>query len=318
MTDRYGITVPLSGRPFAAQREWMKELEDLGYTDVWTAETDAYDALTPIALASQWTSKLRFGTAIVPVYTHGPAQLASQTASVAEAAPGRVVLGIGSSSNVIVERWNGITFEKPYQRVRDTIRFLRAAMTGEKVVADYETFSINGFRLGLVPKEPVPIMVAALRPGMLRLAGREGDGAIINWLSPDDVTKVVPYVHEGGPDKEVIARIFVLLTEDADMARGIGRSMISAYLNVPVYAAFHEWLGRDELQPMWKAWKDGDRKGAVAAIPDAVVDDLIVHGPAEHCREVIERYIENGVTTTAPMVVPFGDPQEAYRAIARR
>jgi probable F420-dependent oxidoreductase len=318
MTDRYGITVPLSGRPFAAQREWIKELEDLGYTDVWTAETDAYDALTPIALASQWTSKLRFGTAIVPVYTHGPAQLASQTASVAEAAPGRVVLGIGSSSNVIVERWNGITFEKPYQRVRDTIRFLRAAMTGEKVVAEYETFKINGFRLGLVPKEPVPIMVAALRPGMLRLAGREGDGAIINWLSPDDVTKVVPFVHEGGPDKEVIARIFVLLTEDADMARGIGRSMISAYLNVPVYAAFHEWLGRDELQPMWKAWKDGDRKAAVAAIPDAVVDDLIVHGPAEHCREVIERYIANGVTTSAPMVVAFGDPQEAYRSLARR
>jgi alkanesulfonate monooxygenase SsuD/methylene tetrahydromethanopterin reductase-like flavin-dependent oxidoreductase (luciferase family) len=153
---------------------------------------------------------------------------------------------------------------------------------------------------------------------MLRLAGREGDGAIINWLSPDDVTKVVPYVHEGGPDKEVIARIFVLLTEDADMARGIGRSMISAYLNVPVYAAFHEWLGRDELQPMWKAWKDGDRKAAVAAIPDAVVDDLIVHGPAEHCREVIERYIANGVTTSAPMVVSFGDPQEAYRSLARR
>jgi probable F420-dependent oxidoreductase len=318
MTDRYGITVPLSGRPFAAQREWIKELEDLGYTDVWTAETDAYDALTPIALASQWTSTLRFGTAIVPVYTHGPAQLASQTASVAEAAPGRVVLGIGSSSNVIVERWNGITFEKPYQRVRDTIRFLRAAMTGEKVVAEYETFKINGFRLGLVPKEPVPIMVAALRPGMLRLAGREGDGAIINWLSPDDVTKVVPYVHEGGPDKEVIARIFVLLTDDADTARRIGRQMISAYLNVPVYAAFHEWLGREELQPMWKAWKDGDRKAAVAAIPDHVVDDLVVHGPAERCREVIERYIANGVTTSAPMVVAFGDPQEAYRSLARR
>ncbi|HEX4820254.1 MAG TPA: LLM class flavin-dependent oxidoreductase, partial [Acidimicrobiales bacterium] len=104
MSDRYGITVPLSGRPFAAQREWIKELEDLGYTDVWTAETDSYDALTPIALASQWTSSIRFGTAIVPVYTHGPAQLASQTASVAEAAPGRLVLGIGSSSNVIVER----------------------------------------------------------------------------------------------------------------------------------------------------------------------------------------------------------------------
>jgi probable F420-dependent oxidoreductase len=318
VTERYGITVPLSGKPFAEQREWIKEIEDLGYTDLWSAETDSYDALTPLALAAQWSSTLRFGTAIIPVYTHGPASLASQTASLAEAAPGRFVLGVGSSSNVIVERWNAVPFERPYQRVRDTVRFMRRALTGEKVVEEYETFSINGFRLGLVPKEPVPIMVAALRPGMLRLAGREGDGAIINWLSPDDVAKVVPYVHEGGEGKEVIARIFVLLTEDADTARGIGRSMIAAYLNVPVYAAFHQWLGRDELEPMWKAWKDGDRKAALAAIPDHVVDDLVVHGPAEHCREVIERYIANGVTTTAPMVVPFGDPQEAYRAIARR
>ena len=318
MSDRYGITVPLAGKSFAEQREWVKELEDLGYTDLWSAETDGTDALTPLALATQWTSTMRLGTAIVPVYTHAPASLASQTASMATAAPGRFVLGIGSSSNVIVERWNAVPFDRPYQRVRDTVRFMRAALTGEKVVAEYETFAINGFRLGLVPREPVPVMVAALRPGMLRLAGREGDGAIINWLSPDDVAKVVPYVHEGGPGKEVIARIFVLLTDDKDTARGIGRQMIAAYLNVPVYAAFHQWLGRDELEPMWKAWKEGDRKVALAAIPDHIVDDLVVHGPAEQCREVIQRYIDNGVTTTAPMVVPFGDPQDAYRAIARR
>jgi probable F420-dependent oxidoreductase len=320
MTERYGITVPLSGRPFAAQREWIEELEDLGYTDVWTAETDAYDALTPIALASQWTSKLRFGTAIVPVYTHGPAQLASQTASVAEAAPGRVVLGIGSSSNVIVERWNGITFEKPYQRVRDTIRFLRAAMTGEKVVAEYETFAINGFRLGLVPKQPVPIMVAALRPGMLRLAGREGDGAIINWLSPDDVTRVAGIVNAQGEDKELVARIFVCPSEQTEQVRAAGRFAVAAYLNVPVYAAFHDWLGRGPaLQGMWDAWKAGDRKAALAAIPDEVVDDLIVHGSPEQCRATIQRYFDNGVTTSSLALLPLDpslDHWESVRALA--
>ena len=122
-------------------------------------------------------------------------------------------------------------------------------------------------------------------------------------------------MHEGGADKEIVARIFVLLTDDADMARGIGRSMIAAYLNVPVYAAFHEWLGRGEvLGPMWDAWKAGDRKGALAAIPDSVVDELIVHGPPNIAARSSERYIENGVTTPAPAIVPFGDPQEAYRA----
>jgi probable F420-dependent oxidoreductase len=319
MASRWGITVPLSGKPFAEQRDWIMELADLGYTDVWSAEVDNVDAFTPLVLASQWAPSLRLGTAIVPVYTRGPALIAQSAAALGAAAPGNFVLGIGASSNVIVERWNAVPFEKPYQRTRDTLRFVRTALTGEKMKEDYETFSINGFRLTTPPPKPVPILVAALRAGMLRLAGREADGAIINWLSADDVRTVVPYVHEGGADKEIVARIFVLLTDDADMARGIGRSMIAAYLNVPVYAAFHEWLGRGEvLGPMWDAWKAGDRKKALEVIPDSVVDQLIVHGSAEHCREVIEQYVANGVTTPAPAVVPFGDPQAAFRALAPR
>src|SRR5438132_29101 len=128
----------------------------------------------------------------------------------------------------------------------------------------------------LDPAAVPPILVAALRPGMLRLAGREGDGAIINWLSADDVRTVAPHV---GAGKEIVARIFVCPSDDTDAVRAMGRFAIAAYLNVPVYAAFHEWLGRgDALRPMWDQWKAGDRKAAVASIPDQVVDELIVHG----------------------------------------
>src|SRR5277367_3427434 len=97
------------------------------------------DGFTPLALASIWAPSLRLGTAIIPVYTRGPATLAMSAATMAAAAPGRFVLGIGSSSNVIVERWNCVPFEQPYQRVRDTVRFLHAAMGGEKVTEEYET-----------------------------------------------------------------------------------------------------------------------------------------------------------------------------------
>jgi len=163
-------------------------------------------------------------------------------------------------------------------------------------------------------KEPVPILVAALREGMLKLAGREGDGAIINWLSADDVTKVVGVVqeHAGGVDKEIVARIFVCPSENADAVRTAGRFAIAAYLNVPVYAAFHDWLGRGPaLQPMWDAWKAGDRKAALAAIPDEVVDQLIVHGSAEQCRAQIQRYFDHGVTTSSLAIMPF-DPEVSH------
>jgi probable F420-dependent oxidoreductase len=215
---------------------------------------------------------------------------------------------------VIVERWNDITFDKPYQRTRDTIRFLRAALAGEKVDEEYETFKVRGFRLRRVPEVVPPILVGALRPGMLRLAGREGDGAIINWLSAEDVLKVAPEVGEG---KEIVARIFVCPTEDADAARMIGRFAIAAYLNVPVYAAFHEWLGRGPaLKGMWEAWQARDRKAATAAIPDEVVDQLLVHGSPEECRDHVGRYMANGVTTPALAIIPASpDPQAVRQAM---
>ncbi|MGH9229972.1 MAG: LLM class F420-dependent oxidoreductase [Acidimicrobiales bacterium] len=324
----YGMTIPFDNVPLHEQRDWIVELADLGYTDVWSSEANGADAFTPLALASAWAPSLRLGTAIVPAFTRGPGCLAQSVGSLAQAAPGRVALGVGTSSNVIVEGWNGIPFEHPYQRTRDMVRFLRRALRGEKVTAEYETFSVRGFKLGVVPPEPVPILVAALREGMLRLAGREGDGAIVNWLSADDVATVAPIVRraaEGadapdGAPPEIVARIFVAPSDDADKVRGMGRFAIAAYLNVPVYAAFHAWLGRgDRLGDMWRLWKEGDRKGALAAIPHEVVDELIVWGKPEQCREHIERYLDSGVSTPALALLPFGyDQRQAIRDLARR
>jgi alkanesulfonate monooxygenase SsuD/methylene tetrahydromethanopterin reductase-like flavin-dependent oxidoreductase (luciferase family) len=155
---------------------------------------------------------------------------------------------------------------------------------------------------------------------MLRLAGRAGDGAILNWLSADDVKRVAPIVHAGGPDKEIVARIFVCPNPDVEKVRAMGRFAINAYLNVPVYAAFHEWLGREgALAGMWKHWREGDRKAAAAAIPDHVVDELIVHGSPEACREHLQRYVESGVTTPVIGLLPLGvDARQASRDLAPR
>jgi alkanesulfonate monooxygenase SsuD/methylene tetrahydromethanopterin reductase-like flavin-dependent oxidoreductase (luciferase family) len=88
-------------------------------------------------------------------------------------------------------------------------------------------------------------------------------------------------------------------------------------MNVPVYRAFHEWIGREQLRPMWDAWAAGDRKGALEAIPDSVVDELVVHGTPEECREKIAAYVENGVTTPVPAILPVGVPaSDAIRMLA--
>lgn len=316
--DRFGMTIPFDGVPLHAHEDWIKELADLGYTDVWGSEAQGADGFTPLALSSVWAPSLRLGVAIVPAFTRGPATLSMCVSSLADAAPGRYVFGIGTSSDIIVERWNDIPFDEPYKRVRDTVRFLRKTLAGEKVSEEFDTFSVKGYRPGIVPEQPPKILVAALRSGMLRLAGSEGDGAILNWLSAEDVKTVVPYVHEGGEDKEIVARLFVAPTTDKEAVYGMGKFAIAAYLNVPVYAKFHEWLGRGEkLRDMWEHWKAGDRKAATASIPDEVVDELIIHGSPEECREHIGRYVDNGVHTPALALLPFGyDTRQAIRDLA--
>jgi probable F420-dependent oxidoreductase len=316
--EPYGITIPFDGVALPEQRELVAELADLGYTDAWSSESGGADAFSPLALASVWAPGLRLGTGIAQVFTRGPAALAQSAATLAAAAPGRFTLGIGTSSDVIVERWNGMAFERPYERMRDTARFLRAALDGEKVSERYQTFTVDGFRLQLVPERPPALLIAALRPGMLRLAGREGDGAIINWLSPDDVRTVAPYVHEAGPGKQLVARIYVAASDDAEAGRAAARRAIAGYLTVPVYRAFQEWLGRGEqLAAMWRAWEAGDRKAALAAIPDEVVDALVVHGSPQACRERVRRYVEAGVTTPVLALLPVDrDVREVVRGLA--
>ncbi len=305
--QRYGITVPFDG-PLHTQRAQFEEVESLGYTDFWSAEANGVDGLTPLALASTWTPSMRLGTAILPAFTRGPALWAQSVAGLASAAPGRFVAGIGSSSNVIVENWNGIEFNEPYKHTRDVVRFLKAALTGEKVTEDYDTFSIKGFRLMEKLEEQPPILVAALREGMLKMAGRESDGAIINWLSAEDVSTVSAVVHEAadGAPREIVARIFMIPSEDREMVLGMGKYAMAAYLNVPVYRAFHEWMGRtDALGEHWEQWAAGDRKGSLEKIPDSVVDELIVSGSAADCKAHVERYIANGVTTPALSIMPM-------------
>jgi probable F420-dependent oxidoreductase len=285
-----------------AHQEIVASLESLGYTDAWSAEMNGIDAFTPLALAAGWTQSLRLGTAIAGLYTRGPALLAMSAATIAGLAPGRFVLGVGTSSQVIVEQWNGIELAQPYQRARDTLRFLRAALAGEKVTEQYETFTIAGFRLDNPPEPPPGLALAALRPGMLRLASAQAGAAITNWVAPSDMPTIRAVV---GDDCELIARIFVCPTTDADVARNIGRRLIAAYMTVPVYAAFQAWLGRGEaFKPMQDAWAAGDRRGALALIPDDVVDDLVVHGGPEACRERVAQYREQGLDTPVIALTP--------------
>jgi probable F420-dependent oxidoreductase len=319
---RWALSVPLDGFTLAEHAEIGREAERLGYTDAWSLEVDGLDCFSPLAVVGSATH-LRVGTAIANVYTRGAATLAMCAAGIAEVAPGRFCLGIGAGSQPIVETWNGGKFSRPATRVREMVQFLRHALAGERVAFHGETFSVEGFRLSRPPTKPIPIHLAALRPRMLRVAGEVGDGAIVNWLSAADVRKSVEVVREAatqaGRDPgaiEITARLIVSIdppSQESDI--GIRRH-INTYLNVPLYKAFHEWLGRAEaLGPMWRAWNSGDRKRAVAAVPERVINDLIIRGSTEEIRTHVRRYLDAGVDTAFLQLLTFEPDPERKRQV---
>jgi probable F420-dependent oxidoreductase len=299
---RWGLTVPLAGIPLSDHEPVFREAEALGYTDFWSAESDV-DPWIVLALGASWTSTATLGTAIVGVFSRGPGIIAIGAAAMGEAAPGRFVLGVGSGSNVTVERWNGGHFDRPLTRVTEVVQAVRQALDGVPVSVDGTTLKVSGFKLGRPAPYRVPIYVAALQERMVRQAVRVADGVITNWLSAEDVKQVAAVVRDEarkvGKDAAsfpILCRISVCPTRDA-RAREQFRRAVTAYLNVPVYRRFHQWLGRgDALAEMNTRWDAGDRKGALAAVPERAIDELAVIGTPQECRDKLMRYVDNGVT----------------------
>jgi probable F420-dependent oxidoreductase len=306
--------VPVGERAGSGLRDDLQLVETLGYDDVWAGEVNDADAVSVLGFAAALTSRVGLGTAVLPAFTRGPAVLATTAATLAALAPGRVTIGLGASSPVIVEGWNGGSFAQPLARTRDVVRFVRAALAGEQITAEYESFSIHGFRLASPPEAPPRVLVAALRPPMLHVARDDADGAIVNWCGAG-LPRLADELDDG---QELLVRLFVCPSTDAEAARAAARRQIAAYLTVPAYAEFQRWVGRGPaLEGLWQAWAGGDRRAALAAVPDEVVDELIVHGSAAACADHLARFAANGATALALSVLGgVVDPSTAIQDLA--
>jgi probable F420-dependent oxidoreductase len=305
MSQRWGLTLPLPGLSLADHEEHVKRAEAAGYTDLWSGETNGPDGFTPLALSAAWTERARLGTGIVGVFQRGPALLAQEAAALSSASRGRFVLGIGSSSDRIVEGWNGIPFEKPLSKVRETLDFLQTALAGERTA--------TGFKLETPPEEPIPIVLAALRGKMLELAVERAAGAFTNFLPLGGLPKVTAQLDGAPADFELLCRFFCIPGE-REQVEPLARFMFSSYITVPVYAAFYRWLGYGEqIDPMIAAWESGDRQAAAAAAPWELIEDMFIFGSPEQMKERLAAFVAGGITL--PILTPIVTPDKLADAI---
>jgi probable F420-dependent oxidoreductase len=306
-TSRWALTVPFNAVPLHEHRALLEGAEAVGFTDLWSGETGGADGFTPLALAAGWTDHMRLGTGVVNAFTRGPAVLAQHAAALQDASGGRFCLGIGSSSNVIVERWNGIPFERPLTKVRETVEVLRAVLAGERAP--------GGFKLETPPERPPPIYIAALRGRMLRLGGALGDGTFVNFLPLSGLDAVMAEIRAGEREagkvegaSDVLCRFFCI-PQRATEGMALAKWMFAAYATVPVYEAFFRWLGWGAaIDPMVEAWRAGDRAKARNAAPEDLIREIFVFGSPEEQKARLGEFVQGGITT--PVLTPICAPEE--------
>ena len=307
---RIAVTLPM-GPGIEDSIALVKWAEANGIDDVWFSDAMAPDSLTMVAVVAPYTQRMRVGVAVTPVYTRTPAVFAATANVLGQLLPGRFVLGLGSSSQAIMERFNGIKLEKPVTRVRETATIVRSMLAGEKSDFALDTLSSRGYRQEALP-EPPPIYLAALRPKMIEMAAEVGDGVVFNLWPREALPKMMEHVAIGAAragkraaDVEIVNRSFVMVTDDVEAGRNAFRNYYAPYYANPVYNNFLKWAGyEEEAEGVLAGWAARDRALSTGAITDEIVDAVAIIGSAEDVHARIREQTAAGIDTT--IVSPIG------------
>ncbi|WP_067902984.1 LLM class flavin-dependent oxidoreductase [Nocardia vaccinii] len=310
---RWGLTLPVSGKTIGQLATLTRELEELGYGELRAVEAGGFDVVSAATVTGVSTDSVPI-TATLSAFTRGPAVLALTAAQLSASFGSRVGFSIATSTPALVTSWNGIPYEKPFSRLRDVVRFLIAALNGEKIDRDYDTFSIRHFKLIVPPPTPPQIMVASVGELGMKLAREEADGLTVNWCTPNDLNRM-----KGLPEPELVTSVVsVCLHSDPKEVRRIGRAFVTDQLCAPGYRAHQIRLGRGEaLEPMWTARERYGKAAAMDALPDAIFEDLLVYGTPSECRARLDEYVE--VAGVRPIINILGSHRkwaDTARALA--
>jgi probable F420-dependent oxidoreductase len=293
--------------------DFARLAEECGYSSYWTAETTGPEAFSLLAAAGAAAPSLDLGTGVLALQLRTPGVVAMAGATLQALHPDRdIVLGIGISSPVVTQRWHGVPYgDRPLQRTREYVTLLRECLTGEKVDFAGDFYQVKGFRLGVRLGERRPkIVIGALNPKMLALAGEIADGVALNYLPASHVPWSVEQVRKGG-NATIYAYVHAGVCEREEGVELARRDLFS-YAVVDAYAQSFERAGyAEEVAEIRARHADGDRAGAVGAVSDRMVDGIDVMGDPDTVQETMQAYVDAGVDVPVLMPLPWGADRRA-------
>jgi F420-dependent oxidoreductase-like protein len=304
------------GRSLETALQRVELAERSGYESVFITHIAGRDSLTVLMAYASRSERVRLGTGVMPIYSRTPVATAQSFATLDDFSGGRAVVGLGVSHRPVVEGWYDTEIGKPVSEMREYLGIVRAILRGEDPPQG-ERFNSAFHFAGFQPRADIPIYIAALSPGMLRLAGELADGVMLWLCDPAYIREVVvPTVTEGRERAgkglegfEIVAAVPSAVTGDPDEARGRLRQELIPYFTLPFYRKMLERSGYEEEV-------EGFDERGVDAISDRYLDSLAAIGSAEDAAASVRRYHEAGATSPAVGGVAKTDFDATLEALA--
>jgi alkanesulfonate monooxygenase SsuD/methylene tetrahydromethanopterin reductase-like flavin-dependent oxidoreductase (luciferase family) len=297
------------GRSLDSAVSRVVRAEELGYESVFVTHIGGRDSITLLAKYAASTSRVRLGTGVIPIYARTPANMAQSFATLDEISGGRAIAGLGVSHKPVVEHWFDQSIDKPLAEMREYVAIVRAILNGEDPPAGEKfrtAFHLTGWE---PPRRDMPIYLAGLSPGMLRLAGEIADGVVLWLCNPNYIRDVVvPTVREGrekagcDPDGfDIVAAVPSAVTDDPGAARERLRGELVPYFNLPYYRKMLELSGLDP---------DGGPT-------DEFLDLLAAIGSPDEARASVRRYADSGASSPCVGGISGSDFDATLEALAQ-
>lgn len=320
MRDLTQHTIELAppGRTIAEHQEFAKLAAGHGWRGAWISELAGFDGVTQVIAAGQAIAPGRAGTAILPMQTRDPLLMAMTAASMNQLLGGRFVLGLGTSTEVIIEGWHATDWGKPLSLTREYVALLRRFLAGERVTTTDGRYRFRNASLGNQLATDIPIYLGALNDRMLELVGEIADGALLNFASLAYLRHARERLATGRAragksmdDFEIVVYFRCSLTDDYAPVRLRYQREFLTYVMAPVYQRVWSPEGFGPMcSEVERLWRGGDREAALAAIPDELAQERALIGTADEVRTRLGAYFDAGMH--AAIVMPVARPDRDY------
>jgi 5,10-methylenetetrahydromethanopterin reductase len=287
---------------------------------VWVPESWGRESFATLGAVAHATKRLRIGTSIVSIFSRTPATTAMGAATLDVISNKRTVIGLGTSTEAIVENWHGVDFDRPASRMKEYIECIKLLLSGEKVSYSGEFFKITNFRMLNVPsRQHIPILLAAVNRRMLTLASQKADGVLLYMRPLEELKKTVPDLKTKAPGKFEVVLSLICAVSDSEPEKARARAAKTLAFYIAVGKFYNRFLSEngysDEVARITTKYQNYGVDAATTEVSPKMLEALTVCGTKEECRQALRRFVDSGITLPILQFNPVESAESSFREL---